>query len=225
MAKKRKPPKGQINKRNDQCIKALHNLMEDLGEKYSIRVGIIGQQAAQKHRDTDLTNAELGAIHEFGASMTPTEKQKGYFWHRWGIHKSNKQINIPARSFLRVPLLSKEGKKAVIKGIPALLKENGNVAGVYFEDYASTSHSKTNEPYRKAVSKSLKGFLNNIAIAAGQVAVALVMQAFDNGGFPTKWEPTSEWSKKNRKYNPANPTLIDSGDLRESISYEVKEGK
>ena len=208
MAKKRKPPKGQINKRNDQCIKALHNLMEDLGEKYSIRVGIIGQQAAQKHPDTDLTNAELGAIHEFGASMTPTEKQKGYFWHRWGIHKSNKQINIPARSFLRVPLLSRQGKERILDEVALSAKDR-----------------ELNKAIADVGKAANPNFMKQLCEAVGMAAYKIVIDTFSLGGFPTKWEPTSEWSKKNRKYNPANPTLIDSGDLRESISYEVKEGK
>lgn len=203
---KHRPPKGQINKRNNQCIQALRNLMEDLGEKYSIRVGIIGQQAAQKHRDTDLTNADLGAIHEFGASMTPTEKQKGYFWYRWGIHKSNEQINIPSRSFLRVPLLSKQGKERILDKVALSAKDR-----------------ELNKAIGEIGKASNKNFLKELCEAVGMEAYNLVIDTFSLGGFPEKWQPTSEWSKQNRKYNPANPTLVDSGDLRESISYEVKE--
>ena len=203
---KRRPPKGQINKRNNQCIQALRNLMEDLGEKYSIRVGIIGQQAAQKHRDTDLTNAELGAIHEFGASMIPTEKQKGYFWHRWGIQKSNKQINIPTRSFLRVPLLSKQGKERILDKVTLSVKDR-----------------ELNKAIGEIGKASNKNFLKELCEVVGMEAYYLVIDTFELGGFPERWQPTSEWSKQNRKYNPANPTLIDSGDLRKSISYEVKE--
>lgn len=203
---KHRPPNGQINKRNNQCIQALRNLMEDLGEKYSIRVGIIGQQAAQKHRDTDLTNADLGAIHEFGASMTPTEKQKGYFWYRWGIHKSNEQINIPSRSFLRVPLLSKQGKERILDKVVLSAKDR-----------------ELNKAIGEIGKASNKNFLKELCEAVGMEAYNLVIDTFSLGGFPEKWQPTSEWSKQNRKYNPANPTLVDSGDLRESISYEVKE--
>lgn len=205
---RKKPPKGQINKRNDQCIKTLRNLMEDLGEKYSIRVGIIGQQAYQKHPDTDLTNADLGAIHEFGASMTPTEKQKGYFWYRWGIHKSNKQINIPARSFLRAPLLSKEGKQIILDEVGLSSKDR-----------------ELNKAIGEIGKASNSNFMKQIANLVGAAAEELVKRTFVWGGFPERWQPTSEWSKQNRKYNPANPTLVDTGDLMNSISYEVKESK
>lgn len=207
MAKK-KPPRGQINKRNDQCIKALRNLMDDLGERYSIRVGIIGQQAAQKHPDTDLTNAELGAIHEFGASMTPTEKQKGYFWFRWGIHKSNKEINIPARSFLRVPLLSKQGQERILNKVVLSAKDQELNKAIADVGKASDTH-----------------WLKKLCETVGMEAYNLVQDAFRLGGFPQKWQPTSQWSKNNRKYNPANPTLVDTGDLMNSITYEVKESK
>lgn len=205
---RKKPPKGQINRRNDQCIKALRNLMEDLGEKYSIRVGIIGQQAYQKHPDTDLTNADLGAIHEFGASMTPTDKQKGYFWYRWGIHKSNKQINIPARSFLRAPLLSKEGKQIILDKVGL-----------------STNDRELNKAIGEIGKASNPNFMKQIANLVGAAAEELVQRTFAWGGFPERWQPTSEWSKQNRKYNLANPTLVDTGDLMNSISYEVKESK
>ena len=113
MAKKR--TKGQLN--DKMVFKRLNNLMKDLGRNISIRIGIIGSEAYKKHHDTELTMAELGAIHEFGANINPTDKLKGYFWHRWGIHKSNKQIIIPERSFLRMPLLSKEGKKVLRKAV------------------------------------------------------------------------------------------------------------
>ena len=169
---------------------------------------LITQQAAQKHPDTDLTNADLGAIHEFGASMTPTEKQKGYFWYRWGIHKSNEQINIPSRSFLRVPLLSKQGKERILDKVVLSAKDR-----------------ELNKAIGEIGKASNKNFLKELCEAVGMEAYNLVIDTFSLGGFPEKWQPTSEWSKQNRKYNPANPTLVDSGDLRESISYEVKESK
>lgn len=63
-------------------------------EDYSVKVGIIGSKAKTEHKNTKLTNAELGAIHEFG---------KGYQ---------------PKRSFLEMPLKMKfDSKSAAFKEI------------------------------------------------------------------------------------------------------------
>ena len=117
-------------------------------------------------------------------------------------------INIPARSFLRVPLLSKQGKERILDKVAL-----------------SADDRELNKAIAEIGKASNPNFMRELCEAIGMEAYNLVIDTFSLGGFPEKWQPTSEWSKKNRKYNPANPTLIDSGDLRESISYEVKESK
>lgn len=182
--------------------------MEDLGEKYSIRVGIIGDKAYQKHEETELTNAELGAIHEFGATINPTEKQKRYFAWRWNVHKSNDVIVIPERSFLRVPLLSKEGKQRMLD--KAVLSGKDRELNKALAEVAKSNNSN---------------FMQTLANTVGSEALQIVNDAFNWGGYPTKWQPTSEWSKKNRVYNPANPTLVDTGELKKSISLEIRKSE
>lgn len=63
-------------------LDGLDKLLKSLKSDYCVRVGIIGAKAGQQHKDTNMTNAELGAVHEFGS-----EKR-----------------NIPKRSFLELPL-------------------------------------------------------------------------------------------------------------------------
>lgn len=200
MAKKR--PKGQIN--NKLVFKRLNNLMKDLGRDISIRVGIIESEASKKHPDTELTMADLGAIHEFGATINPTEKQRGYFWHRWGIHKSKNPIIIPTRSFLRMPLLSKEGKKILKKAVNEQLSND--------------------REFNKAVGEADTTLLTDIANILGLTALKRVQEAFETSGFGN-WAPVSEFTKQNRKGDAENPPLDDTGDLRESITFEVKEHK
>ena len=119
---------GRINKTRIN-FKAIDNLIKDLGRNVSIRVGIIGEKATQIHEGTNLTNAELGAVHEFGATInhpggTPylikedgtaqfVSKEKGKNLPKTKPH----QIIIPTRSFLRMPLLSSEGKAAIRKEV------------------------------------------------------------------------------------------------------------
>ena len=64
----------RINKKNKQTLASLVRLMKDIDQKYSIKVGIIGEKAQEQHSDSGLTNAELGAIHEFGCTINVTDK-------------------------------------------------------------------------------------------------------------------------------------------------------
>ena len=97
---------------NKKVLAALTRLMKELDQKYSIRVGIIGEQAYEKHPHTDLTNAHLGAIHEFGATINVTPKMRAWL-HYQGIHlkPETTTITIPARSFLRDTFFNGEAKE------------------------------------------------------------------------------------------------------------------
>ena len=211
-------PKGQINKKKKQTFKALKVLMEDLNEKYSIRVGIIGSKAYEKHPHTDLTNANLGAIHEFGATINVTEKMRNYL-HTIGIHlkPDTKKIVIPTRSFLRMPLLSGEFQEHLRAGTG--LKENkdfegvtGDVARDYNIDLAKIKQEKDPDIIKK------------LATWVAAEAELRVLDAFNTGGFG-KWAAISEVTRKNRRGAADNPPLDDTGDLRESISAQVRRVK
>jgi len=92
-------------------ISKLERFVEQFGSDLVTRVGILGADASEPHQDSDLTNAEIGVIQEFGSNSA----------------------NIPPRSFLRMPIearqktivqqLGKEKTKAKI--------ESGDIKGVY----------------------------------------------------------------------------------------------
>lgn len=194
---------GRINKTRIN-FKALDEWMKALDRKISIKVGIIGKEAGQKHPDSDLTNAELGAIHEFGATITVTEKMRNYL-HSQGIHlkKDTMTVVIPTRSFLRVPLMSPEGKKELKRVVEYQLK--GELKAT---DFSKDTANK---------------ILDDTVHLLAETAYLRVLQAFETGGFG-KWAPISEFTAQ-RRYNAGNPPLTDTGDLRRSISYEIKETK
>lgn len=154
-------------------------------------------QNAGSVEGSDLTMADLGAIHEFGAEINVTDKMRGFFWHQWGINKSNKSIKIPARSFLRDSLLTPEGKKALqvwdVDEKEALI------------DYLN----------KDTVSADV------LATTIGAKAVERVIEAFDTGGFG-KWQPISQFTQDHRKGSASNPPLDSTGDLKNSITFEVK---
>ena len=172
----------------------LNKVIEEFDKKYSIRVGIIGDVAYQQHEHTDLTNADLGAIHEFGA-----------------VTKNGTKI--PERSFLRLSLLTNEGRRAIIKEV---IKNNEGVA----ELVKKPTGDEYDTAYREAVKKIVNPEM--IANQIGLSALKRVQEAFTNDGFGN-WEPTTEASRKQRYGDPENPTLVDTGQLRDSISFEVKE--
>ena len=196
---------GQINKKT---ISALEDLIKALDKKVSIRVGIIGNKAIEKHPDSNLTNAQLGAIHEFGADIQVTDKMRGYFWHKYGIHLKKKVIHIPARSFLRDTLLSKEGKEELLEKVGLDVKDKE------FNRELVKYKTMIDGDYFLALCEQI-----------GMNAVEMVQTAFYIGGRPNKWQPITEFTKAHRKNDPESPPLTDSGQLRDSITYEVKEIK
>lgn len=201
-------------------FKAIDNLIKDLGRNVSIRVGIIGEKATQIHEGTNLTNAELGAVHEFGATINHpggtsylikedgtaqfVPKEKGKNLPKTKPH----QIIIPTRSFLRMPLLSSEGKAAIRKEVMS-------------KKYIKESIGNDRELNKIAWREDNYSLMDAIGFAIGLAAHDRVMEAFDTEGFGN-WKPTTPQSKKHRKNNPAEPTLVDTGQLKGSITYEVK---
>lgn len=214
-----KIPKGQINKKNKQTLQALVNLMKDIDQKYSIRIGIQGDKAYQQHEDSGLTNAELGAVHEFGATINVTPKMRAYL-HHIGIHlkKETTSIIIPTRSFLRMPLLSDEFKNYLM---------TNNEIITLFEGKDFTGQTKKQMAREMNVDQALiimeknPTFMQDLAKWIAAQALVRVQDAFNTGGFG-KWAPISEVTKNNRLKDKSSPPLTDTGELRNSITAEVK---
>lgn len=209
-----KKPSGQIN--NRAVLKNLNKLLKDLDRKISIRIGILGEDGTAKVPNSDLTYAELGAIHEFGATIehpggTPyvigedglakfVSKDAGADLPKTKPH----QIVIPTRSFLRMPLMGPEGKKKLNN----VLKEN------LFKD---------NDLNKIILEKDPK-LLENIAQLLALAGEKVVQEAFESNGFGN-WAPITTATKKHRKGSADNPPLDDTGGLRERITSKIEEKK
>lgn len=194
---------GRINKTRVN-FKALDEWMKALDRKISIKIGIIGKEATTNHPKSDLTNAELGAIHEFGATITVTDKMRNYL-HSQGLHlkKDTMTVVIPTRSFLRMPLMSAEGKKELLNVVKSQLSNEFKAA--------------------ELKSDTANKILDDTVHLLAETAYLKVIKAFETGGFG-KWAPISEFTAK-RRNNLGNPPLTDTGDLRRSIFYEIRETK
>ncbi len=109
-------------------LDGLESLKAQLGSGYIARVGILGSDAAADHYQIEeytnkkgekkerrvagnITNAEIGVVHEFGSETN----------------------NIPARSFLRMPLTSQSRDIVRFMGTKAItdLVEKGEVKKVF----------------------------------------------------------------------------------------------
>ncbi len=211
-----------------QVLKTLNKLMEAVGQKYSIKVGIIGEKAKQKHEGSDLTNAELGAVHEFGATIKLPERDisvyrsinadgdfnydgkfrkknaKSTNWQE-DYHVGETEIVIPARSFLREVLYNKEIQNHILDA--ASLSDDAELNASYIEYKLMTGDTQ---------------IMEKIAGIIGNKALEFVQTAFYTGGYPNKWKPITNQTKRQRKGAPDNPPLQDRGDLMDSVSTEVK---
>ena len=179
--------------------------MEDLNKKASIRVGIIGDKAHELHPDTKLTNAHLGAIHEFGATINVTDKMRAYL-HYKGIHlkPETTTITIPARSFLRDTFFNKEAQERLM-------------------DIAGLGSREFNKEFFEYKMITDEGFFIDICKLIGAKALRMVQDSFRAGGYPKPWPPISDITRKNRIGDESQPPLTDTGYLFRSISVEVKE--
>lgn len=155
-------------------------------------------QNAGSVEGSDLTMADLGAIHEFGATIEVTDKMRS-FLHYNGIHlkKDTTHIVIPARSFLRDSLLTPEGKKAL---------------RVWDIDEKEAFIEYLN---KDTVSADV------LATRIGAKAVERVIEGFNTGGFG-QWAPITEYTREHRQGSASNPPLDSTGDLKNSITFEVK---
>lgn len=195
---------GRVNKTRIN-IKALDEWMKALDRKISIKVGWIGKNAGQKVEGSDLTVAELAAVHEFGCTITVTEKMRN-FLHSQGLHlrKDTTTVIIPTRSMLRASLMSPEGKKELKRVVEYQLKGELKAA-----DFSKDTANK---------------ILDDTVHLLAEMAYLRVLQAFESGGFG-KWAPITEFTAK-RRYNASNPPLTDTGNnLRGELEYEIKETK
>ena len=208
---------------NEAKVKAnldgLNKLLRSLKSDYVLRVGIIGAKAGKDHNE-GLTNAELGAVHEFGGDIhipahdIKTYKsiklnKKGEFkGYKFGgkfrkaklkstnfeetFHIKEQTINMPKRSFLEMPLK---------------MKLNFNESEM--------------KDIKKAAWKSffIKQNPKHFFEILGAKAIDIIEEAFATNGFGT-WQAWSKAYARKRK-GKGNNILTDTGKLRHSISFKV----
>lgn len=197
-------------------LSGLDNMLKKLKSNKTVKIGIIGSDAKQQHDSkSGLTNAELGAVHEYGKTIQipahtvsiyrsiniqgdfkyggrfRKKKLKSTNWQE-EHHVDAYSITIPRRSFLYDPLMEKLGD---------LIK------------------SKKKEAWKAYfVKNSPESFLTMI----GSTGVAIVEQVFSTGFIG--WQPLTASTvryKQRMGYSPNTLVTTGQGGLSSSISFKV----
>lgn len=176
--------------------KKLKNAIKALAKEYHVKVGLLADKGGSDEVSKDLDLAGLGAIHEFGATINVTDKMRAFFRHQFGINlkKTTKTIVIPARSFLELPITQQTKKLEKYMIEP-------------FDDIETVEYWIAE-----------KGDLMSVAMMLGGAGVRLINEAFETSGWGN-WAPNSPLTIAQK--GSAMP-LIDTGKLRQSITYEVQ---
>lgn len=165
--------------------KALMNLIKCLKDDVTLRVGILGTKAHTQHdKDSSLTNADIGTIHEFGGGSMPRRsfledsiihelkfdeeqmrEMKKTLWQQWFVKNKPEQFMTD---------LGAECLRAIEDGFDT----NG------YGEWQPWSSSY--EEYRKSKIKTKKGredfwFNHNILTDTGKLRRSITFKVLKNG--------------------------------------------
>lgn len=181
----------------------LKNLIKEMSKNYSVKVGLLAENGGSDEVSENLDLAGLGAVQEFGARIQVTEKMRKFLAYKLGIHlkKETTEIVIPARSWLQMPLERSQDLRAKVKEKTQLTKSERELAELAITEYGDY------------------GILGELAQAVGVSALEQIQEAFDTEGFG-EWTPNSPATIRAKG---SEMPLIDTGNLRNSITYKVEE--
>lgn len=185
-----------VQQSRDAIQKALRALMVD---KY-VTVGI--HEDAGNHESDDITNAQLGAVHEFGSEIThPGGTSYGYA-SKAAADRNDVRFLKSGRGYMELGVTGPH----IIK-IPARPWLNPGVAS-------------GNAEYLTIIEKTLSdgGTMTQALNKVGVVAVGKVQKYMTDLRTPPNAPSTI------KKKGSSNP-LIDSGALRQSVTYKIISGK
>jgi hypothetical protein len=178
----------------DINYKGLKKLIKEITKEYKIKVGLLSGHGGDDEVSDDLDLAGLGAIMEYGATIPVTDKMRKYLASQ-GLYlkDSTKEIHIPARSFLQMPLEQKANE--ILKNT----KADYSIQDInYFLDKGKLT-------------------LINFAVVLGAECVNAILDAFETGGFG-QWAENHPFTIQQKG---SSSPLIDTGALRQKITAEI----
>lgn len=187
-----------IHEKNNQVLTGkMKKIAKMLSKNYSVKIGILAENNKPISENMDL--AGIGAVQEYGADIKITPKMAAYLHFKakeLGLpqkqSKGDGYVHIPARSWLYEPIKNPEFRKLIYEFI-------GDEE--LFQEYAD------------------KDIMKQLANLIGEAGLLQIQRAFDNSGINGEWAQNSPLTVA--KKGSSKP-LIDNGDLRGSITYEVE---
>lgn len=180
----------------------LKELIQNMSKNYSVKVGVLAGHGAEETTESGINYAELGAIQEFGCDIKITQKMAAYLAitaKELGLPKLQAKgdgyVHIPSRSFLRMPLTT---KNRVVKELKKQLDADEDAIIAYIAKNAD---------------------FMTLAVMLGVSAKEVVLQAFETDGFG-QWKANSPYTIARK--GSAKP-LQDTGSLWQKIDYEVNQ--
>ena len=172
----------------------MKKIAKELSKYYSVKIGLIAGKGGEIPVSENMDLAGVGAIQEYGAQIPVTDKLRAFFRYNFGVNlkKSTTHIQIPARSWLYEPIKDEGFKKLVYEFV-------GDQE--VFEEYAD------------------KDFMKQLANLIGEAGLLQIQKAFNNGGINGEWASNSPITVANKG---SSKPLIDNGDLRGHIAFEVE---
>lgn len=179
--------------KTDVNFKGLKKLIKAMSNDYSVRIGILSSKGGSDTVSENLDLAGLGAVQEFGATITVTDKMRKYLASQ-GLHlrKDTTQITIPARSFLAMPLT--QHSDLLVKKI------RGGMNATEFEQAILRDED-----------------FETLAILVAGAGIGTVQEAFETEGFG-EWIPNNQFTIDQKG---SSMPLVDTGSLRQHITADV----
>ena len=190
---------------NDDGLK---NLIATLKKDYFVRVGIIGSKASKtEHKGSNLTNAELGTIHEFGSKDGRHPPRRSFLEDSL---KFKLKFNDESLKALRQSLF----KNLFVKGAPQqFLAELGAKCLLIIEEGFATNGFGMWKPLSMPVfNKRLEKAFKNYRRVEGQMYRG-----------KREYDGSLLNDLLNEIHNPN--ILTDTGKLRKSFSFKVMRRK
>lgn len=187
-------------KNNKILTGRMKNISKMLGKYYTVKLGITANSNKPVSDNMDL--AGIGAVQEYGATIKITKKMAAYLHFRakeLGLpaktsgQSGDGYVHIPARSWLYEPIKSPEFRKLIYDWV-------GDEE--IFKEYAD------------------KDVMRELAEIIGNAGLWKIQEAFNNGGINGEWPANSPFTIASKG---SSKPLIDNGDFRKQISFEVEE--
>ena len=187
----------QHENNNKILVGKMKQISKMLSKHYSVKIGILSKDNKPVSDNIDLDG--IGCVQEYGADIKITPKMAAFLHLKakeLGLpqkqSKGDGYVHIPARSWLYEPIKNPEFRKLIYEFI-------GDEE--LFKEYAD------------------KDLMKQLANLIGEAGLLQIQRAFENSGINGEWKPNSPMTIANKG---SSKPLIDNGDLRSSISYEVE---